>query len=427
MKKIALSLPLLSISLLNGTILEKDGNHLFLSIDNQLKSFNVSVATAPEQELQLNLDSRPLDIQISGEYLYALTSQGLSIYKYESGTTPIFLGKFATQYAKQVEVVANKAYIANYLDGLQIVDISVKSNPIIETFFEQKTAIDLVVDGDYVYLLTKRDGVIILDISKRRATFVKEFKVENFTSITKSGDRLYIANEYTGLYILDISNPRELEFVSRTLTKADKVVKTERSIKTLNSKLGVVETINESSSAIINYDEVPMITSFDSDGDYTYTLNLNNEIAIIDSDGKTIFSEGESSSTVNGTTISINLNRGWNLIGNPSGSAFDTGTLSSNISPLFSYENGEWIKNGITIPANRGFWAYSKGSTTVEFSGEPQELDLNSVDSSNWVLLSSGKELESSNINGLIYTFESGEWVKNPATILPAQGFWLKK
>jgi hypothetical protein len=268
-----------------------------------------------------------------------------------------------------------------------------------------------VVDGEVAYLLTKRDGVVVLDISERRAKLISKFRVENFTSLLKEGDKLYVSNQYKGLYILDVSNPETPKFVSRTLTQANRVVKSANSLYISNSKLGTVEQIDEVGSAITKYIEVSMISDVEIDGEYLYTLNLKNELEIFQND-ETVFKSGE-------TIFSVNLIAGWNLLGNPLAGEFSTEGLNGTI---YTFENQEWAKNPISISSNSGFWVYSDTATKVKFIGTPKAVDFTNL-KVGWNLLGSGKKVENLE-KTYIY---NQKWIYNPVEISPAQGFWFYK
>ncbi len=422
LKKLLVTLPLFSVALLNANLIEKHNDSLLIGIDSTLKSINVEVPEEPTSNFSFSVGNYIEDVEVVGEYLYVVTDRGLSIYNY-STEIPTLLGSFETEYAKKVVIKDDRAYIANYFDGLQIVDISDKSNPIIDTFFEKQTAVDLVVDGDYLYLLTKKYGLSVLDISERRATLLKEFKVEHFSSLVKDGDRLYISNEYKGVYILDVSSPPSPKFVSRTITKANRVVKNSDSIRVLNSRLGTVEKIDETSSTVVDYKEVPQILSFDSDGEYIYTLNLNGELAIIDGAGQTVFADGIPADAL--TQFPITLTAGWNLVGNPTSENFSTSLLGATAQNFVSYIDGVWIGKPSMIPSNIGFWIYSTDSADMSIQGTPSTPNLSTLPSGDWYLLSTGTELSPE--DGTTYIYNGGQWTKNPEKVSPAQGFWFKR
>ncbi len=128
MKKLLTSLPLLSLAVLNANLIEKHNDTLLVSTGTELKSVDIQNKLQPLEKYSLKIGEYVEDVDISGDYLYVITKRGMSIYSLSDKDNPTLIGKFDTEYAKKVSVRDNRAYIANYRDGLQIVDISVKSN-----------------------------------------------------------------------------------------------------------------------------------------------------------------------------------------------------------------------------------------------------------------------------------------------------------
>ncbi|WOO40306.1 hypothetical protein [Rubellicoccus peritrichatus] len=117
--------------------------------------------------------------------------------------------------ARKVFVSGNYAYVANWLDGLRIYDISDPTNPQSVGHIDDgnDTAQGIVVTGNYAYLSADDDGVRIYDVSDpTNPTFVRTFPMSpsndaDADQVTIEGNYAYLANGSGGLQIYDISDP----------------------------------------------------------------------------------------------------------------------------------------------------------------------------------------------------------------------------
>ncbi len=107
-----------------------------------------------------------------------------------------------------------KAYIADYDNGLVIVDISDSSHPIkLGTYNTDGFSIGVVLssDGTKAYIADGRNGLVIVDISDsshpiKLGTYNKAGHAYNVT-LSSDGTKAYIADWENGLVIVDISDP----------------------------------------------------------------------------------------------------------------------------------------------------------------------------------------------------------------------------
>jgi parallel beta-helix repeat protein len=126
-------------------------------------------------------------------------------------------------HAMDVCVTGNHAYVADYTNGLVIVDISDPANPTtvgnfpsrIGNFGYTAAAIGVAVSGNYAYVANWYDDLYIIDVTdKTNPTLANTYNIDDGAdSITISGDLAFIAAAFAGVDIIDISDPVNPVFI----------------------------------------------------------------------------------------------------------------------------------------------------------------------------------------------------------------------
>lgn len=410
-------------------VLKENGDLLYLITENKIEVINVTYRDNPTNINSLNLNMHVLDATIYDNNLYLVATDGLYIYNIK-GDDLILEGFFETKYAQKVYVENNKAYIANYMDGLQIIDITNKKIPKLERFIEYKSANDIYVKDNIAYLCTKNEGLIILDISNSVPIELSKFIVKDFMSMEAKGNYLYFSNKYEGMYIVDISNPSKPTYKKQLHTKATDIKISSNNAYLLNKNLNILEFIDISVPEVpklINYKEIQGLVSIDSNDNYIYTVDSKG-LNIYDKTGKVLYDENSN----NVTTIDKykkTLNAGWNLIGNPTIDNINTKDIK-NALVTWVYKDTKWIMNPETINPNIGFWVYNKNMEIIEFNGKSSILDINTINQG-WNILSNGIDTINPTINNkdvsISWIYEKGAWTYNPKSIEAGRGFWILK
>ena len=102
-------------------------------------------------------------------------------------------------------------YVADYIDGLEIIDISNKSSPKeIGGFHDGGLLYDVCVSGSYAYLADYYDGLEIIDISNKSSPVkVREYHDSdngNAQGVYFLDPYIFLADRNDGLEIIDTSN-----------------------------------------------------------------------------------------------------------------------------------------------------------------------------------------------------------------------------
>ncbi|OQY26741.1 MAG: hypothetical protein B6244_12690 [Candidatus Cloacimonetes bacterium 4572_55] len=109
-------------------------------------------------------------------------------------------------YSYSVKVHDNIAYLANGQKGLQVIDVSDKNNPILLASVDTRSAmVDLAVsdDGNLVFAAITVDGLYIFDVSNPAdPKIIQRYNTPNARAVDTDGDYVYVIDRYDGLIIL---------------------------------------------------------------------------------------------------------------------------------------------------------------------------------------------------------------------------------
>ncbi len=153
------------------------------------------------------------DVAINGNYAYVADwSNGLAIIDISDPTnpgTPVY--KDTNGFAQGVTISGNYAYVADGASGLAIIDISDPINPGIPIYEDTKgSAQSVTISGSYAYVADAgSSGLAIIDISDptNPGTPVYRDINGNAIGVTISGNYAYVGSGLAGMAIIDISDP----------------------------------------------------------------------------------------------------------------------------------------------------------------------------------------------------------------------------
>ena len=148
-----------------------------------------------------------MGVAVSGDYVYVADyADGLRIIDVSNPTNPAEAGFFDTDdLAYGVAVSGNYAYVADYADGLRILDVSNFAVPAEVGFFDSRSlAVSVVVSGNYAYIADLFDGLRIIDVSIKSNPIEVGFfdKGGDVSGVAVSGGYAYLADGRAGLYIV---------------------------------------------------------------------------------------------------------------------------------------------------------------------------------------------------------------------------------
>jgi hypothetical protein len=118
--------------------------------------------------------------------------------------------KDTTSRAFDVVVSGNYAYVADWDDGLAVINISDPMNPG-DPIYEDTSGIanGLFVDGNFVFIADRGSGLAVIDISDPTNPEAPNYEdtVGEATDVYIDGDYAFVADGFQGLAVLNISDP----------------------------------------------------------------------------------------------------------------------------------------------------------------------------------------------------------------------------
>ncbi|MFH1097125.1 MAG: carboxypeptidase regulatory-like domain-containing protein [Candidatus Desantisbacteria bacterium] len=150
---------------------------------------------------------------VQDKYAYiANFQQGLEIIDISNPKSPVPTGRHDTDgWAYEVFVSGKYAFVADGYAGLQIIDISAPKNPILlGTCDTPGWAYDVQVVGKYAFVADYRGGLQIIDVSNPLKPFIAsslEIIGAQCRGVYVSGNYAYIADDKSGMYIVNITDP----------------------------------------------------------------------------------------------------------------------------------------------------------------------------------------------------------------------------
>lgn len=213
----------------NGS-LTIDGDHAYVLNDYGIRIYNVSTPSI-EFVSELPLDGNKYKVVKSGDYLYiANAEKGMRIIDISNIGAPHVIGTFFTGtdswtgWVYDVAIQGNLAYVAyNGGGGLNVVDISDKSNPVLIDKDGRGGMRVVKAQLDYIYVesVGGQRGLVIFKLNSNNSLEkiggYFEGSSEFFTDVSIHGDYAYLSEGTTrALKILDIRDKTSPNLVSQT-------------------------------------------------------------------------------------------------------------------------------------------------------------------------------------------------------------------
>jgi hypothetical protein len=155
------------------------------------------------------------NIEILGEYAFIANSKlGLQVLDIHTDIPKIIWAQNDTK-GYGLDIQDNYLFMVSFDEGLYVFDITSPGDPqIVSHFSDLEYAWDIWVQGDFAYIADFTVGLVVVDISDVsqpiRAGELSWHEGETVSEVIDGeGNFVYVAAGSQGLYIIDISNPRE--------------------------------------------------------------------------------------------------------------------------------------------------------------------------------------------------------------------------
>jgi hypothetical protein len=188
------------------------GNYAYVADGpSGLRIIDVSIPAAPSEEGFYEVVTGR--VAVMGSYAYVVDG-GLRIIDVSNPTAPSEAGFYGDDYAEDVAVAGNYAYVASGFDGLHIIDVSTPAEPTetgaCSTY--PGYAYNVVVAGSYAFVpyafLEGGFALGIIDVSDPSAPFEAGFyELDNAAHVAVAGNYIYVAAGDGGLLILRFAPP----------------------------------------------------------------------------------------------------------------------------------------------------------------------------------------------------------------------------
>jgi hypothetical protein len=195
-----------------ATAIEVEGGRAFLGIDEGIIIIDISNPLHPEQLGFVSLDGRKMAIKADQNYVYVCRVGGLAIV---NAADPVAASVIWTSsdigLARDIEIHANIAYVSCNGQGLRVMDISNKTDPLVTNVFDFNNDGEVTgatVSGGYAFMSCGEMGFNILDLSTMQIVSGID-SLAYSTSVKVIGNYAYVAYfiPECPLAIVDISNP----------------------------------------------------------------------------------------------------------------------------------------------------------------------------------------------------------------------------
>ncbi|MFX0174253.1 MAG: LVIVD repeat-containing protein [Candidatus Hodarchaeota archaeon] len=169
----------------------------------------IELSTIPAQS-----NSQIVDVQVSDNILFVLDAfHGLTAYDISNPTQPAQLGHFSDMntFVHSILIVDKYAYLSDYDDGLEIIDISDPMNLKIIGWYKpgiSASSIDAYLSNDLVFLASQSRGLEIINCSNPSkpiciGTYYEGHRVIRTYSVK---NLVFISEALNGFKILNITN-----------------------------------------------------------------------------------------------------------------------------------------------------------------------------------------------------------------------------
>jgi hypothetical protein len=201
------------IDVLDGVLgLEISGNYLYIiAFPYYFHIYNITNPANPVEVGSYNCTTQPFGLTIQGNYAYLGIYDRFSIIDITDKTNPYEIGGVDTlPFIYDILIDGNFAYLACEADGLQIIDLSVLTNPtIVSTTNLQVNAYEIVGYNNYV-IIGHSSGMTTVDVTNpNNPTIVYDYNMFDIgiSSLKRQDDLLFAATYHEGIRIFNISNP----------------------------------------------------------------------------------------------------------------------------------------------------------------------------------------------------------------------------
>jgi hypothetical protein len=189
------------------------GDTAYLGEGTTVTMLDVRDVTNPQRLATLSLSSLVWDMDIEGSLLFVANGKtgGIQIVDVSTPSAPHVVGTYDTPgVALRVDVVGDRAYVADSTKGLHILDVSTPTDPVLlGSYTDIIQVYGVQVDGSTAYVSDVSLGLLVLDVSTPATpTLLGTYDAPQYSSNVRFEDGLAYMVSYDGvIHIIDVSTP----------------------------------------------------------------------------------------------------------------------------------------------------------------------------------------------------------------------------
>lgn len=201
-----------------------NGNYLYILVNNQLKTFDISTPNQISQVNTQKVDRVAETIFLKDSHLFVGTQTGMVIYDVANPSAPQYISAYAHAVSCDPVVVdGDYAYITlrdgtpcrRAMNRMEVVNISNITSPYMTGELEMVHPFGLAAENNTVYVCEDDHGVAMVDVSDKSAPR-KLYSILNHNArdiILNDNIMMVIGSD--GLYQYDYSDPQKPKYLSK--------------------------------------------------------------------------------------------------------------------------------------------------------------------------------------------------------------------
>lgn len=263
------------------------------SASGELYIISVTDPTAPVLSGSYHVPVYAEDVAIRGYYAYVATDDGLRIIDVSNPSAPVQVTHYAwlTCCAQNIVVAGNYAYLIYENNGVDIVDISAPAAAVHAGYYVRPTSPTgmapdpgLAVSGEYAYMPDSRGKLHVVNVSN--PTMLIEvgsyMMLGAVNAVGKADDYVYTIDWASRISVIDVSEPATPVKVSSIPIYAEDMVVVGNTIYLANGQLRIIDVSNPMTPTIIgSYDTPGHAYDVVVAGDYAYVADGYTGLSVI--------------------------------------------------------------------------------------------------------------------------------------------------
>lgn len=213
--------PLLTYNYITGgyvreVLIDTINNNVYAFLSDRIKGLfilNISNPSNPSLDTNIAYAGGVNSVEIKDNYLYAalitVTVKVLNIQNIQDSVFEVFT-YFPKNVVEHIKISGNTAYFVERITGIEIVDISIPSTPVLLTTFKSPgSCYDIKIANDIAYIADGTSGVTVISVANPAQPYFIKLKDlgTDVRSLDYSPNFLFAAEYSDGVEVMNLFNP----------------------------------------------------------------------------------------------------------------------------------------------------------------------------------------------------------------------------